>query len=378
MDYAETSYNLLNPLPLIRCFEVIEDPRVERHKQYPLQNILFFTFVAILSDQQSWYQVEEFCEANLKWFAEFIDVSSGVPSHDTFRRVFSLLRPEVLQSVLTDWANFIRKECGSTAKLIAIDGKSVRGVPWRQSEEELHILNAFEPNLGLCLGQIGVDSKTNEIGAMPQLLQTLDLQDTVVTTDALLTQKSIAKQIRDQGGHYLLALKGNHPLFFEETKLYFKELHIGMFSWQTLEKNRGFVETRTCVVSGETAGWETLKDWSDISCIFQVKSLRERDGQSSIEERFYITSVRAGGKELLEMVRAHWGIENKLHRTLDVLFLEDSAQEHDKVIAANLSVIRKIAVGVLNAVDPKKTMVSKRKRAAYDPEYRRYLLRGKF
>lgn len=377
MPESTPSELISNPLPLIRRLQIIDDPRIERHKVYPLENILIFTFVAILADQQSWYQIYEFCEANINWFEEFIDVSGGVPSHDTFRRVFGLIRPEILRAVLTDWVNFLREECGSTIKLVAIDGKSVRGVPWRQSNEELHILNAFEPNLGLCLGQVEVDSKTNEIGAMPELLRTLELKGAIVTTDALLTQKSISQQIRDIGADYLLALKGNHPTLFDEAKLYFEDVHEGMFSWRTLEKNRGFVEERTCTVSGNTEGWETLGEWQDISHIIKIKSKRSRDGKTSIEERYFITSAQLSAAEFLKNVRSHWGIENKLHRTLDVTFFEDAAQEHDKTTATNVSVLRKMAVSLLNQVDPKKTLVSKRKRAAYDPSYRRKLLLGK-
>lgn len=142
-----------DPLPLFLRLQLIEDPRIDRHKVYPIENILIFAFVAILSDQQSWYQIVEFCEDNLEWFEEFIDVKDGVPSHDTFRRIFSLLQPEILQKVLVDWANLLRQKCGSSIKLVAIDGKSVRGVPWSKSEEELHILNAFEPNLD-CVAKV--------------------------------------------------------------------------------------------------------------------------------------------------------------------------------------------------------------------------------
>jgi len=377
MTEKEVSHCIPNPLPLIRCFQIVEDPRIERHKVYPLENILIFAFVAILADQQSWYQIADFSEANLEWFEEFVDVSSGVPSHDTFQRVFSLIRPEVLRRVLTDWTNSLREKCNSPIKLVAIDGKSVRGVPWRQSDEELHILNAFEPGLGLCLGQVEVNSKTNEIGAMPDLLDALELRGAIVTTDALLTQKSIAQKIRDKGAHYLLALKGNHPALWEEAKLYFDEVHEGMFVWKTLEKNRGFIEERTCTVSGNTWGWESLAEWPDISHVIKIRSERSRDGKTSVEERYFITSAKLGAAEYLCSVRSHWGIENKLHRTLDVLFLEDASQQHDRTTAANLSVLRKMAVSMLGQIDPKKTMVSKRKKAAYDPQYRRKLLIGK-
>ncbi len=324
-----------NPLLLLEMFEAIEDPRIERHRRYPLKNILCFTFVAILSDQQSWYQIVDFCEINLDWFSELIDVSAGVPSHDTFRRVLSLLRPEILAEILTKWAENLRNTSDSNSNVVAIDGKALRGVPWKLSEEELYTLNAFEPGTGLCLGQVEVDSKSNEITAMPKLLDALNLKGTVVTTDALLTQKSIAQHIRNKEAHYLLALKGNHQMFFEETKLYFDIDHTGEFCWRTLEKNRGYVEERTCMVSGDTQGWQTLEEWPELKRVLRISLKRTREGNISIENRYYITSLEAGALTYLEAVRSHWSVENQLHRTLDIIFLEDAAQEHNRTAAAN-------------------------------------------
>lgn len=365
-----------NPRILLEHFKVIEDPRIERHRCYPLQNILFFAFISILSDQQSWYQIVEFCEDNLDWFSEYIDVKQGVPSHDTFRRVFGLLEPQVLSKTLASWTEELRKDHGSETRLVAIDGKAIRGVPWRGSEEELYTLNAFESGSGLCLGQVEVDTKSNEINAMPTLLSMINLSRSVVSTDALLTQKKIAKEIREKGGDYLLALKKNHRNFLEEAELYFSELHEGQCSWRTLEKNRGYVEERTISVSGNTEGWETLKEWAGLQHIIKIQSRRTRDGQTREETRYYVTSWSASASAYLDGVRKHWGIENGLHRTLDVIFREDAALEHERTTAANLSVMRKMALSLLKQLFPDKTLVSKRKKAAYSPKFRTQLLMG--
>jgi hypothetical protein len=200
---------LLNPLSLLDHFEAIEDPRLDRQKKYPLTNILVYAFVAILSDQQSWYEIEAFSRINLKWFSQYLDVSCGVPSHDTFRRVFSLLDPTTLEKLMILWAEEVRKKHSSeTPKIVALDGKALRGVPWKISQEQLYTLNAWDSSEKTCIGQITIGEKTNEITAAPQLLKLLNLKDTVITTDALLTQKEVAKTVIDKGGDYVMALKG--------------------------------------------------------------------------------------------------------------------------------------------------------------------------
>lgn len=376
MTTASPQEVVKDPLPLVRYFEIIEDPRMDRCKRYPLENVLLFAFVAILADQQSWYQITEFTEYNLEWFGQFVDVSGGAPSHDTFRRVFSLIEPQWLESILTAWTSQLRQKCGSKLEVVAVDGKSIRSVPWRGSDDGLHLVNAWESSSGLCLGQVAVDTKSNEITAAPELLKTLDIRGAVVTTDAMLAQKSLAKQILDQGADYFLALKANHPLLLEDTKLYFNSQHLEQFGWQTIEKNRGFVEVRRCLVSGDTKGWETLSQWPGLKRVVELSCERWRDGQTSKDTRYFITSVDASAKQYMEIARAHWGIENKLHRTLDVLFLEDACQVHERTTAANLAVLRKLALGLIKQILPTKSLVSKRKRAAYSPDFRKDLLCG--
>ena len=180
---------LQNPLALFRQFEVIEDPRIERHKRYPLLNILIFTFVAIMSDQQSWYEIHAFCMSNLGWFSQYIDVSSGVPSHDTFRRVFCLLDPQQLEKVIISWAEETRLHRNIERRIIVLDGKSLRGVAWKINQTQLHILNAWDATANQFIGQMTIDCKTNEITAAPKLLKNLNLDGAIVTVDALMTQK---------------------------------------------------------------------------------------------------------------------------------------------------------------------------------------------
>lgn len=365
------------PSVLIDHFSVIEDPRLERSKQYPLINILIFSFVSVLAGQNSWYQMQAFCEETLDWFSEFLDTSSGVPSHDTFRRVFSLLNPQEFEACVIQWLEATRKQYQNTQRVVALDGKSVRGLSWKVNDKQLHILNAWDCSEDSFLGQLSIESKTNEITAAPILLKQLNLKQTVVTVDAMMTQTQIAKQIIDQKGDYLMALKGNHGSLFEDIKLYFTEIEQGMSSARTVEKNRGQIEIRKG--SKASADWLLQKNsWKGLTSIFKLETEIQRGGKTRTEERYYLSSLDVEASQFLSLARGHWKIENQLHRTLDVLFQEDACQEHNRNAAANLSLLRKLAISLLKGIEPKQKMIIKMKKIAYSPKFRRECLLGKF
>lgn len=367
-----------DPLSLIQFFSVIEDPRINRHKRYPLVNILVFTFVAILSDQLSWYQIHEFCLTNIDWFSEFLDVSSGVPSHDTFRRVLGLIDTKQLENIMIAWLESRREKFGSTRRVVALDGKSLRGVAWKINDKQLHILNAWDASENKFVGQLTIESKTNEITAAPEMLKLLNIENTIITVDAMMTQKEVARTIINNRGDYVMALKGNQGTLFEDSLLYFSENQLGMSCSRTIEKNRGQVEIRTCTKS-EDISWLAQKgDWKGLKSLFRIDSEVNKDGKTSQESRYYITSLSVDAVELLHIARQHWSVENQLHRTLDVHFKEDACQVHDRSAAANLSALRKLALSLLKQIDPKKTLISKLKKAAYSPDFRRRCLLGIF
>ena len=368
---------LQNPLALFRQFEVIEDPRIDRHKRYPLLNILVFTFVAIMSDQQSWYEIRAFCMSNLDWFSQYIDSSSGVPSHDTFRRVFYLLNPQQLEKVIIDWAEETRAHKNIGQRIVVLDGKSLRGVAWKINQTQLHILNAWDATENQFLGQMTIDCKTNEITAAPKLLKSLNLEGAVVTVDALMTQKEIASTVIEQKGDYMMALKGNQGCLYEDVQLYFNSIQEGMSCARSVEKNRGRVETRTCIMA--SADWVENKDsWVGLKKLFKIENEIYYEGKTTKETRYYMTSVEAGALAFLGLARKHWSIENGLHRSLDMTFKEDSAQEHDRNAAANLSILRKVALSLLKAVDAHKKLKLKMKECAYSPAFRSRCLLGEF
>lgn len=366
-----------NSLALFRQFEVIEDPRIERHKRYPLLNILVFTFVAIMSDQQSWYEIRAFCVSNLDWFSQYIDISSGIPSHDTFRRVFSLLDPRQLEEVIIDWAEETRNHRNVEKRIVVLDGKSLRGVAWKISQTQLHILNAWDATENQFLGQMTIDCKTNEITAAPILLKNLKLEGAVVTVDAIMTQKAIADAVIEQKGDYVMALKGNQGSLYEDVRLYFSTVEEGMSCARSVEKNRGRVETRTCTMV--SANWIEKRDsWTGLKTLFKIDSEVYYEGKTTQESRYYLTSLITGASELLSIARKHWSIENGLHRSLDMVFKEDSAQEHNRNAAANLSVLRKVALSLLKSIDPHKRLKIKMKECAYSPAFRSRSLLGEF
>lgn len=376
----EISKDVLNdPLALFRRFEIIEDPRIDRHKRYPLINILVFTFVAILSDQQSWYQIFAFSKANLDWFGQFIDISSGVPSHDTFRRVFSLLNPSYLEQAIICWTEELRlKSRMKDQRIVILDGKALKGVPWKVNDRQLYVLNAWDAEANFFLGQLTIGEKTNEIAAAPQLLEKLNLEGTIISVDAIMTQKDIAEKIIDGGGDYIMALKGNQGTFFEDIKLYFSEIHEGMSCWQMLEKNRGRIENRSCTTSFDIDWLSQKEEWKGLKGIFKIGSETNYEGQCNQETRYFITSLETSASSCLYFARKHWSIENGLHRTLDINFKEDCCQVHDRNAASNLSILRKVALSLLKAIDPDKRLIWKMKEAAFSATFRTRCLLGEF
>lgn len=378
MIQISSSDTNIDPSSIIQLFSIIEDPRIDRHKRYPLINILAFTFIAILSDQSSWYQIEEFCLTNIDWFSEFLDVSAGVPSHDTFRRVMSLINTKQLERAIISWLENLRKKFEIEKRVVALDGKSLRGVAWKINESQLHILNAWDASNNKFVGQLTIESKTNEIKAAPEMLDMLHLENTIITVDAIMTQKEVAKTIIDKSGDYVMALKGNQGSLFNDVVLYFSEIQHGMSSARTVEKNRGQVEIRTCTKTEDISWLAQRKDWKGLKSLFCIDSEIIKEGKVSKESRYYITSLSVDSSDLLRVARQHWAIENQLHRTLDIHFKEDACQVHDRLAAANLSALRKLALSLLRQIDPKKTLISKLKKAAYSSEFRRRCLLGIF
>jgi predicted transposase YbfD/YdcC len=287
------------------------------------------------------------------------------------------LDPQQLEKVIIDWAEETRAHRNIGKRIVVLDGKSLRGVAWKINQTQLHILNAWDATENQFLGQMAIDCKTNEITAAPKLLKSLNLDGAIVTVDALMTQKEIASTVIEQKGDYVMALKGNQGCLYEDVQLYFSSAQEGMSCARSVEKNRGRVEIRTCTMA--SASWIENRDlWVGLKNLFKIDSEIYYEGKTTKETRYYMTSVETGASEFLGLARKHWSIENGLHRSLDMTFKEDSAQEHDRNAAANLSILRKVALSLLKAIDVHKKLKLKMKECAYSPAFRSRCLLGEF
>lgn len=364
------------PTTLLDHFRDLEDPRIDRTKLHPLSEILAVAACAVIGGAESWVQVEVFGRSKIDWFRRFLPLAHGIPSHDTFARVFALLDPRQVQKGFQEWIAGLCE--GVPVKRVAIDGKTLRGSGKGKggARKALHLVHAWAQEQHLLLGAVATDEKSNEITAIPKLLEMLDLHGAFVTIDAMGCQKEIAEQIRAQGGHYVLAVKENQPRLYEDIDRYWgrlleQELQGVEHGYaQTHETGHGRRETRMCWVLPQV---EVIRDrdlWKDLRSLVVVVTEREAEGKSVSEHRYYICSRKAGAKTLLSVTRGHWGVENSLHWVLDVTFAEDAGRIADLREAENLALLRRLALSALKRADGGKGSIeAKRKRAGWDNDF---------
>ena len=356
-------------------FSVIPDPRLDRQKRHDLLDSIAVTICAVLCGADAWTEVEEFGKARLDWLRTFLTLENGIPSHDTFGRVFAALDTAALQEAFAAWTQSV---AGRLEGVIAIDGKTVRRSHDRaQDKAAIHMVSAWGQTNGLVLGQVKVDDKSNEITAIPKLLEQLDVRGCVVTIDAMGCQTGIAKTIVNRGGDYLLAVKGNQGTLYDDIVRHFTDLDTQTCDYDTATgKDHGHIETRQCWVSSDIGGIGNPGQWHALHAVAMVRSTRQINNVVSTETRYYITSAKHGvAKRLAEQVRAHWSIENSLHWVLDVAFNEDQSRVRIGNAAENLAIIRHLCLNILkNDKSNKRGIKSKRKRAGWDNLYLAYLL----
>lgn len=364
---------------LVEHLTKIKDPRIDRTKEHLLIDILTIAVCATICGADGWTEMQEFGEAKEEWFRLFLELPNGIPSHDTFRRVFMLLRPSEFQQVFLDWVKTIAKQMKT--ELVSIDGKHLRGsrtaAERKDGKEGLRMVSAWASENGLVLGQVKTREKSNEITAIPELLRVLELKGCIVTIDAMGCQTEIAAQIIAQEADYVLSLKGNQgtlhkdiaDYFYWAEKHGFKEIEYDRA--QTLSKGHGRIEERRCWVT-EDVDWLVQKPkWAGLKSIVMVESRREIIGkEASLERRYFISSLAADAKEILRAVRGHWGIENSLHWVLDVAFREDHCQIKDVTAAENMAILRHIVLNLLKQEKScKRGIKTKRLKAGWDESY---------
>ena len=375
MSRSETGLRLLE-----EHFGFIEDPRLDRHKEHPLLDIIDLTIIGTLSGADNWVAIEEFGKAKEAFLKDLLMLPNGIPSHDTLGRVFSILSAEELEKGFASWISSISQ--GTQGQVVAIDGKRLRGSYDKGSNKAaIHMVSAWATVNQISLGQLKVDDKSNEITAIPELLRMLEIAGCIITIDAMGTQKEIAQQIRAHQADYVLALKSNQGELYEEVKATFEHLINTRFCQQDQQwdKGHGRIESRKCYVLDLQApdfDWilsQDLEQWKDISSLVMIQATRWQGDQVQTQNRYYISSLSAQSKDAQafnHIIRTHWAIENQLHWTLDVVFKEDASRVRTGYADQNLSVIRRMALNLLKQDKSLKVGIqNKRMRAAWDNQY---------
>jgi predicted transposase YbfD/YdcC len=361
-------------ISLIGIFSRVEDPRIDRQRLHKLIDIIVIAICAVICGADTWVDIAEYGNKKKKFLARFLELPNGIPSHDTFGRVFSLLDGEAFQSCFFEWVRSVQEK--TDGQVIAIDGKQLRRSHDRgHGKNALHLVSAWVKANHLVLGQVKVDGKSNEITAIPTLLDRIDVKGCIVTLDAMGCQKEIAKKIVEKRGDYVLAVKENQGKLYEDIRFLFRfEDGQGYDDYQkTVNKAHGRVEIRECWTISDDDWLDYLKqrpDWAALNTLIMVKAERRAGKEISKQTRFYISSSSRNAKELLDAIRDHWSIENGLHWVLDIAFREDESRVRIGHAAQNLATIRRLATTLLKKeTSAKGGIKAKRLQAGWDDDY---------
>ena len=358
-------------------FEDLEDPR-SRRSPHSLKELLLTAICGVLCGADGWAGVALWGKAKLEWLRQFLPFASGVASHDTFGRVFSLLDAAVFERCFIAW---MRSVCTAFEGLrIALDGKTVRRSQ-SEGQKAIHLVSAFSHELGVTLGQVKTAEKSNEITAIPELLDALLLKGCIVTIDAMGCQKAIARKIVEQKSDYVLMVKNNQPSLAAAIEGFFEQAEhcgyqgIAHSRAEWVEKDHGRIETRRCGVSTDLDRLAGRQDWPALKTVVRVESVRDLNGVVSTERRYYISSLETDAERMGTFTRGHWSIENGLHWSLDVAFGEDQARMRQGNAAENFSILRRIVLNLIRQDTSVKTGIKNRRlMAGWDDAYRQKLL----
>lgn len=362
-------------IDLVKYFSNLEDPRVDRQKLHTLPDILFIVFCGAICGVETWEDFVDFAECKIDFIKKYASLKNGIPSKNTFNRVISSLDPSAFRECFLRWASDFQQELG---RVIAIDGKTLRRSFDKASEStSIHMVSAFASEARLVLAQEKVAEKSNEITAIPNLIDMLNLNNSVVTIDAMGCQKTIAKKIIDAGGDYVLAVKGNQNKLHSQITTHFNNLFDMEYNKRVNvsvmeNKSRGRLESRKCLATEELS-WLGVKDqWPGLKSCIVLESKRMINNETTTERRYYISSLSNDAESINKIIRAHWGVENSLHWVMDVVFGEDYSRIRSANGAENMSMIKHVALNKLQAAKPsfKKSMTIKRlrKNAGWDDD----------
>ncbi|ODH02464.1 transposase [Nostoc sp. KVJ20] len=362
---------------LLENFGDIKDPRVERTKKHQLTDILVIAILAVIGGAQGWEDIENYGISKRKWLEEFLVLPNGIPSDDTFRRVFEFINPEELNRCFLRWIESLVKNMGG--EIIPIDGKTIRGSYDRnQGKSALHLISAWASEQNLVLAQMKVEDKSNEIIAIPALLEFLDITGSIITIDAMGTQTEIAKKIIDKKADYVLALKANHPTLYHQVEQWFETAAAQDFQGidvsydHRIEKGHHRTEIRSCWSVPISALGELYqpKIWAGLQSVVMVVRERRLWNKTTREVQFYLSSLHSDAQLLGRAIRKHWGIENQAHWILDCTFAEDSCRIRSFHSPRNFALLRRIALNALNREQTyKRSLRQKMKRTGMDNDY---------
>ena len=355
-----------NPL---KYFSELTDPRVERNREHLLEEILLIAIAAVLSGAESWNDIADYGKDKQEWLQTFLALPSGIPSHDTFNRVFAALDPEEMEKGFAVWVASIAKL--TAGEVVAIDGKTLCGTRETGKKKLVHMVSAWANSNNLVLAQRKVDEKSNEITAIPKLLNALELAGTVVTIDAMGCQREIASRIIGKKADYVLAVKENQPGLLADIKDSFQMLAADAVA-EEVDCEHGRVERRNCSVVADLSLLERPFEWASLQALVRIESERYHkvSGKTEREIRYYITSLKPDARRLNGAIRQHWGIENKLHWVLDVGFGEDLDRKRAGHAAQNFSLLNRIALNLLKQETTfKRGIKGKRLKAAWNHPY---------
>jgi predicted transposase YbfD/YdcC len=342
-----------NPM---RYFTELEDPRIDRCKEHLMEDIIFITIAAVICGAETWNEIEDYGTSKEEWLSQYLLLPGGIPSHDTFNRFFSALDPSSFEEAFLSWIRAVSSL--TDGEVVSIDGKTLCGSRGSGGKQAVHIVSAWANVNQLSLGQVKVDDKSNEITAIPRLLEVLALKGCIVTIDAMGCQREIADTIIEKRADYILAVKGNQGTLEENIKDTVRFIQPAS-QWTEEDFGHGRIEKRSCSLYHDLSFIEKASSWKSLFAVVKIDAYRyiKCSGKEETETRYYITSSKASSEVIGKAIRAHWGIENNLHWQLDVSFAEDSSRKREGYAAQNFSMINRIALNLIKHEQSKKRSV---------------------
>jgi predicted transposase YbfD/YdcC len=363
------------PSSIAAHFRQLPDPRVRRTRRHALEDILVITLCAVICGADDWVAIADFGHAKRKWFRRFLALPHGIPSHDTFGRVFAALDPEAFRAAFLAWVATVADLL--PGDVIAIDGKTLRHTfDTAADKAAIHMVSAWATAQGLCLGQVKTDAKSNEITAIPKLLDVLALAGRIVTIDAMGCQTAIARAIHAKGGDYVLSLKGNQTGLHDDIRTFFADAETRAFrdlphtTAETVDGDHGRIEVRRAWATDDLAWLADRPRWAGLRSVLRVDSERTIGDRTTHETRFFLSSLPPDAAHLARVVRSHWAIENSLHWVLDVAMHQDQTRIRTRDAPENLAILHHIALNLLKQERTKKLGIkNKRLAAGWDHDY---------